>query len=82
VSRHGLAVVFDMGFGCFRSVVHGVFVVAAGQVGMMCRGLMFSRFMVLSGFLVVSCGVFVMLGRLMMMFSCFLGHAFFSDSLE
>ncbi|HEY2119306.1 MAG TPA: hypothetical protein VGH37_09000 [Candidatus Acidoferrum sp.] len=57
MSRHGLTVIFNMGFGCFRSVVHGVLVVAAGQVGVMCRGLMFSRFMVLTGFLVVSCGV-------------------------
>jgi len=71
-----------MGFGCFRSVVHGVLVVAAGQMGVMCRGLMFSRFMVLSGFLVVSCGVLVVLGRLVMMFCCFLGHTFFAHSLE
>jgi hypothetical protein len=30
VGRDGLSVVFDMGLGCFRSVVHSVFVVTAG----------------------------------------------------
>jgi hypothetical protein len=61
VGRDGLAMIFDMRLGRFRSVVHCMFVVTACQVRMMCCCLMFARFVVFCGFLVVSCRVFVML---------------------
>ena len=71
VSRAGLAVVFDMRLGCFRSVVHRVFVVTASQVSVMRCCVVLPCFVVLSGFFVVSCRVFVMLSCLVMMLCCF-----------
>jgi len=70
VGRDGLAVIFDVRLGRFPSVVHGVFVVTPGKVCVMRCRLVFSCFMMLCGFLVVSCRVFVMLCCLMMMLCC------------
>jgi hypothetical protein len=70
VGRNGLAVIFDMRFGRFPSVVHGVFVVTPGKVCVMRCCLVFSCFMMLCGFLVVSRRVFVMLCCLVMMLCC------------
>lgn len=53
-------------------MMHCVFVVTAGQLRMMRCRLVFSCFVVLCGFLVVSCCVFVMLCGLMMMLCCLL----------
>ena len=60
----------EMGLDRFRSVVDCVFVVTLGEVRMICCHLVFACFVVLSGFLVVSCRVFVMLCCLMMMLCC------------
>jgi hypothetical protein len=57
----GLAVIFDMRFRCFSSMVHRVFVMTSGEMRMMRCRLVFSCFMMLCGFLVVSCRVFVTL---------------------
>ena len=50
-----------MCFGRFLSVVGCVDVVSAGYVRVMCCCLVLARFVVLSGFLMVSCRMFVML---------------------
>jgi hypothetical protein len=60
-------VVFNVGLGGFPRKVHGVFMVPAGQVRVMCRGLVFSCFVVLGRFPVVSCSEFMMFGCLVMM---------------
>ena len=72
VGRDGLAMIFDMRPGRFRSVVLCMFVVTAGQVRMMRCRLMFARFVMFCGFLVVSCRVFGMLRCFMMMLCCLL----------
>jgi hypothetical protein len=72
VRSYGLAVIFNMRLGRFSGVVLCVFLVTAGQVRMMRCCLVFSRFMMLCGFLVVSCRKLVMLCRLVMMLCCFL----------
>ncbi len=69
-----LAVMFDVSLGCFCCVVHRVLVVTASQVSMVSCGLMFARFMVLCGFLVVACRVFVVFRCLVMMVCCRLRH--------
>ncbi len=66
------AIVFDVGLCRFRSMVHRVFVMTTGQVRVMGCCLVFSCFMVLCGFLMVSCRVFMMLRCLVMMLCCFL----------
>jgi hypothetical protein len=68
----GHAVVFDVRLCRFRCVMHGVFVVTTGKVRVMRRRLVFSCFMMLCGFLVVSCRVFVMFCCLVMMLCCLL----------
>ncbi len=68
--QHGLAVMFEMGLDRFRSVVHCVFVVTLGEVRVICCHLVFACFVVLSGFLVVTSRVFVMLCCLVMMLCC------------
>ncbi len=70
VGGDGLAVIFNMGLGGLRRVVHGVFVVTACQVRVVCRGFVFARFVVLSGLLVVARRMFVMLCCPVMMFCC------------
>jgi hypothetical protein len=71
VDRTGsLAVMFDMCLGCFRCVVHCMLMVTVSQVRMMSCGLMFARFMVLCGFLVVPCRMFVVLRCFVMMVYC------------
>jgi hypothetical protein len=64
----------EMGLGGFCGVMDRVLVVTAGQVRMMCRRLVRSCFVVLSGFLVVPGRVFVVLCGFVMMFSCFVCH--------
>ena len=61
-----------MCFGPFLSVVGCVDVVSAGYVRVMCCCLVLARFVVLSGFLMVSCRMFVMLCCLVMMLCCLL----------
>ena len=73
-AQDGLAVLFEMRLGRFRSVVHCVLVVSLGEVRVMRRRLVFACFVLLSGFLVVSCRAFVMICCLVMMLCCFLGH--------
>jgi hypothetical protein len=65
---------FDVGLGCFASMVHCVFVMAASQVRVMRRDFVFSRFVVLGGFLVMACGMFMMFRCLEMMLCCLLRH--------
>jgi hypothetical protein len=65
-------VIFDMRLGCFRSVVHCVFVVTAGQMCVVRRRFVFPCFVVLRGFLVVSRSMFVMFSCLVMMLCCLL----------
>lgn len=48
--------------------------VAVSQVGMVSGQFVAAGFMVLCCFLMVACRVFVVLGGLMMMFRCLLGH--------
>jgi hypothetical protein len=72
VGRDSLAVIFDMRFGCFRRVVHCVFVVTTGQVCVVSCGFVFTRFMVLCGFFVVSCRVFMVFCCLVVMLHCVL----------
>lgn len=48
--------------------------VAVGQVSVMSCQFVFASLVVLSCFLMVPRRVFVMLGRLVMMFRCLLGH--------
>jgi hypothetical protein len=67
---------FDMRLGRFRSVVHCMFVMTAGQVCMMSCRLLISRFVMFSGLLMVSCRVFVMLCCLVVMISCLFRHDF------
>jgi hypothetical protein len=66
------AILFDVRLCRFRSMVRRVFVVATGQVRVMSCCLVFSCFMVLCGFLMVSCRVFMMLSCFVMMLCCFL----------
>jgi hypothetical protein len=67
-------VVFHVGFGGFRSVVGGVFVVALSEDGMMSGFFMVPGFVVLGRFTVVSSSLFVMLGGGAVMLCRFLGH--------
>jgi hypothetical protein len=69
---HLPAVIFNMGLGCFRSVVDGMLVVPVSEVCVVSCRLVFSRFVVLGGFLVVSCCVFVMLRCFVMVLDCLL----------
>jgi len=62
--------IFNMRLGRFRSMVHCMFVVAASDVRVMCFRLVLSCFVVLGGFLVMACRVFVMLCRFVMMLYC------------
>ena len=52
---------FNMGLGCLCRVVHGVFVVTACQVRVVCCRFVLAGFMVLCGFFVMPGRVFVML---------------------
>jgi len=61
VGRGSLAVMFNMGLGCLCRVVHGVFVVPACQMRVVSCRFVFARFIVLCGFSVMPCRVFVML---------------------
>ncbi len=67
----GRAVIFDMRFRCFPGMVRRVFVVTSCEVCMMRCGLVFSSFMMLCGFLMVSCRVFMMLCCFAVMLDCF-----------
>lgn len=66
--RHALSLLPGM--------VRRVFVVTSGEVCMMRCGLVFSCFMMLCGFLMVSCRVFIMLCCLAVMLYCFYRHKF------
>jgi hypothetical protein len=72
VGWHGLAVLFEVRLGCFGCVVHGVLVVAAGEVSVMPGGFVPSCFVMLRRFLMMSSRVFMMFGCLVMMLCCFL----------
>jgi hypothetical protein len=63
---------FDMRLRRFRSVVHGVFMVAARKMGVVRCRFVIAFFVVLCGFLVMSCRVFVMFCCLVMLFCCLL----------
>ncbi len=67
----GRAMICDMRLRCLPGMVRRVFVMAAGEVGMMRCGFVFSCFMLLCGFLMVSCRVFMMLCCLAVMLYCF-----------
>ena len=69
---HLRPMIFNMCFGRFRSVVHCMFVVAASEVRVMRSRLVFSCFVVLGGFFVMACRVFVMLCCFVMMLDRFL----------
>ena len=60
--------IFDTRLRRFRSMVHRVFLVTPGKMRMVCCRFVFPCFMVLCGFLVMTCRVFVMLCCLVMMF--------------
>lgn len=66
----GLAVVLDVRLGGFRRVMHGVLMVAVRQVRVMPSRFVSALFVMLCGFLMVTRGVLVMLGCLVMMFCC------------
>jgi len=61
-------------FSRFRSVVRGMLVVAVSQMCMMRGQFVAAGFVVLCCFLMVARRMFVVLGGLMMMFRCLLGH--------
>jgi hypothetical protein len=73
-SRACLILLLDMRLCRFRSVVHCMLMMTTSEVCMMSGSLMFARFMVFSGFLVVSCRMFVMFRCLVMMFGCLFRH--------
>lgn len=62
--------IFKVRLGCFCSMVHCMFVVAASYVRVMRCRLVSSCFVVLGGFLVMACRVFVMLRCLVMVRDC------------
>lgn len=72
---------------CFHVLLGGVFcvlvrvdVVAVGKVGVMGSRFVVSIFVLLGGFTVMTCSVFVMLRCLVVMVRCFLGHSEFLSS--
>ena len=56
-----LPVMLDVRFGGFRRVMHGVLVMPVRQVCVVGGRLVIALFVMLGGFLVVPCGVLVML---------------------
>jgi hypothetical protein len=72
----GLAVVFDVGLGCFRGMMGCMLMVALGSVCVMCCGFVFPGFVVGSGFFVVTGRVLMMLCCLAMVLCCLLRHNF------
>jgi len=71
--------VFSVQLGAFRRVMRGVVQVSLGGVRVM-RGLfMVSGFVMLRGFAMMPCGVFVMLSCFVMMFGCLFGHTSSSE---
>jgi hypothetical protein len=63
-------------FGRFRSVMGGVMEVALGRVRMVRGGFVVTSFVMPGSLAMMSRGVLVMLGCLVMMLGCFLGHGF------
>jgi hypothetical protein len=72
-SLHGLAIL-NMGFGCLCRVLVGVFLVTAGQVGVMGRGFVSAGLVMLRRFLMMSRGVLIVFGCPMMMVCCLFRH--------
>jgi hypothetical protein len=72
----GLAVLFDVRFGRFLSVLRCVVVVTAGQVRVMRSCLMSARFVVVGRFSMVPRRVLVVFCRFAMVLCCLLGHTF------
>jgi hypothetical protein len=69
-----VAVVFYVCLGRFSAVVRCVVQMPLRAVGVMSGCFVGAQLMVLGGFAMMPCGVFVMLGCLVMMLSCLLGH--------
>lgn len=65
-----LAVMFDMEFCCFLSMIDCVHMVAMGEVGMVRGFLVSAGFMVLGRFFVMTRGVLVMFGGFLVMVCC------------
>ena len=63
---------FDVSLCGFCSVVNCVLMVTVGEVCVMCGRFVVSLFVLLCGFIVVSCRVFVMLCSLAVMLRCLL----------
>lgn len=66
-------------FGRFLCVVGRVVQVALRCMSVVSRSQMVPSFVMLRRFLVVLCGVFVVFGRLAMVFRCLLGHRVLSS---
>ena len=62
--------IFNVRLGYFSSVMGRMFVVAACQLSVMSSRLMFAGFVVLGGFFVMSCRMFMVLRCFMMMVHC------------
>lgn len=65
-----VSVVLDVEFSCFGGVVRRVLAMAMRKVGVMGRGLIIARLVVLGGFAMMSGRVLVMFGCLEMMLCC------------
>ena len=65
-----LAVMFDVLFCCFRSMMGGMLMVSTRNVGMVRGFLVSAGFMVLCRFLMMMSGVLVMLSGFFVMFCC------------
>jgi hypothetical protein len=63
---------FGMFFGCFLSVMGGLYVVSMGGVGMVRGFLVITSFMVFCRFLMMTSSVLVMFGSFFVMFCGFL----------
>jgi hypothetical protein len=69
-----VAVVFYVCLGRFRAMVRCVVQVSLCAMGVMSGCFVGARLMVLGRFAMMPCGVFVMLGCLVMVLGCLLGH--------
>lgn len=70
----GFAVGFGVRLSGFGSVMGGVMMMAAGDVGVMRREVMISFFVMTRGFAMMTRRVFVVLGSFVVMLDCVCGH--------
>ena len=65
---------FEVVLGGVLGVLRGVKVVSMGKVGVVCGGFVVAVGVILSGFVVMACSVFVMLRCVGVVLGCLTGH--------